>query len=70
MQTFQEFLEAEEKRGVIDFRVRIVRAPNGDLDFYIHPAGVDGATADFSVAGNKLVPIPAGHCAGSRPEKG
>lgn len=49
--TFQEYLERAERGGVVDFSLRIIRTPGGLLDFYIHPAGNDGETADFNVSG-------------------
>lgn len=48
--TFQEYLERAEKAGVIDFHMRIVRTPEGKLDFYIHPQNVSGETGDFTVS--------------------
>jgi len=48
--TFQEYLERAEKVGVIDFHLRIVRTPEGLLDFYIHPQRCDGETGDFTVS--------------------
>lgn len=55
--TFGEYLERGEQAGVIDFSLRIVRTPEGFLDFCIHPQGKDGETGDFSVSAgfvNKL----------------
>jgi hypothetical protein len=49
--TFEEYLERAENYGVIDFSLRIVRTPQGQLDFYIHPANVSGETGDFAVNG-------------------
>ena len=54
---FQEYLERAEKAGVVDFAVRIVRSPEGLLDFYIHPHGRDGETGDFTVAGGFVTQI-------------
>lgn len=49
--TLQEYFERGEKAGVIDYSLRMVRSPEGKLDFYIHPHNQDGETADFSVSG-------------------
>ena len=48
--TFQEYLERAEKAGAIDFHLRIMRTPEGKLDFYIHPQGRDGETGDVTVS--------------------
>lgn len=61
--TFQEYLERGEKAGAIDYDLRIMRTPEGKLDFYIHPANRDGETGDFTVSGgfvSKLDGIAAG----------
>lgn len=50
--TFEKYLADAEQKGVIDFNLRITRTPEGMLDFYIHPAGQDGETGDFSVSGS------------------
>lgn len=55
--TLQQYLHDELARGVIDFRIRAHRAPTGVVRFYIHPAGVDGSTADFVVEGNQLTSL-------------
>lgn len=47
----QEYLERAEQCGVIDFHLRIVRTPEGFLDFCIHPQDRDGETGDFTVSG-------------------
>lgn len=65
--TFGEYLASEMDAGRIDFHLRVVRGPNGELDFYIHPQNADGNTGDFTVAGGKVSAIPNGHGAGSRP---
>jgi|GEM_PF-3216521 len=51
MKTFEEYLASAEAEGVVDFHIRIVRTPEGLLDFYIHPQDRDGDTGDFAVAG-------------------
>lgn len=61
--TFQEYLERAERGGVIDFSLRITRTPEGLLDFYIHPTGRDGETADFNVSGGFTHKLNC--CAGS-----
>lgn len=48
--TFEEYLERAEKAGAIDFHLRIMRTPQGKLDFYIHPQGRNGETGDFTVS--------------------
>lgn len=64
--TFQEYLERAEANGVIDFHVRIVRSPQGKLDFYIHPQGKDGETGDFTVAAAFVTKLDVG-AGSSRP---
>lgn len=49
--TFSEYLERHEKNGIVDFRLRLVRTPEGLLDFYMYPMGKDGETGDFHVSG-------------------
>ncbi len=64
--TFQEFLERGEKRGIIDFTLRVMRTPQGDLDFYIRPANRDGETADYTVSGGFVSRLRVG-AGSSRP---
>ena len=61
--TLFDYLTRAEKDGVIDFAVRIVRSPEGALDFYIHPEGNHGETADFTVNGCFVSKLDV--CAGS-----
>lgn len=70
MKTFEHYLSESHNNGRIDHRIRTVKGPNGELDFYIHPDGVDGETLDFTVDGNSLERIPGNHGAGSRPPVG
>lgn len=58
--TFEEFLARAEKAGIIDFRMRIVRNPDGLLDFYIHPQDRDGDTGDFHVSGGFVTKLEVG----------
>lgn len=51
MSTLEDYFERAEGAGVIDFALRIVRSPQGKLDFYIHPQNVSGETGDFTVSG-------------------
>lgn len=69
MKTLHVYLQENLDRGVIDHSVRCVKGPNGEIDFYIHPTGVDGDTLDFTIHANEISPIPGGHGAGSRPPK-
>lgn len=66
--TFQEYLERGEAKGVSDFSIRIVRNPDGLLDFYIHPDSKDGETADFHVSAGFVNRLDG--CAGSARELG
>ena len=68
--TFHGYLISEQAKGVVDFSLRLVRGPNGELDFYIHPSNRNGETGDFTVVGNVVLPIEDNHAAGSRPQKG
>lgn len=49
--TLQEYLDRGEASGVIDYALRIVRTPEGSLDFYIRPQDKDGETGDFTISG-------------------
>lgn len=62
---FQEYLERVERAGIIDFQLRIMRTPEGKLDFYIHPEGRDGETGDFTVSGAFVTKIRGNIAAGS-----
>ena len=52
--TFQDLLGSYASRGVVDWSLRASIAPDGRVVFYIHPATVDGTTADYEVDGNVL----------------
>lgn len=67
MKTLEDYMKENLDRDVIDHAVRCIKGPNGEIDFYIHPAGVDGDTLDFTANGNTLSEIPNNHSAGSRP---
>jgi hypothetical protein len=61
--TFEDYLVRAENAGVIDFHLRIMRTPEGGLDFYIHPQDKDGETGDFKISGGFVVKLE--HGAGS-----
>ena len=63
--TFEKYLARAENEGVIDFRIRTVRTPDGKLDFYIHPQDRNGDTGDFTVSGNMVSKIKNNVAAGS-----
>jgi hypothetical protein len=63
--TIQEFFDRAMAGGVIDFHLRLVRNPDGLLDFYIHPQGRDGETGDFTVSGAFVTKIRDRLAAGS-----
>lgn len=63
--TFEDFLMRAESNGMIDFHLRIVRSPEGLLDFYIHPQDRDGETGDFHVGGGFVTRVSGGLAAGS-----
>lgn len=65
--TLEKYLQQNLDNDVIDHSIRCVRGPNGEVDFYIHPSGVDGETLNLTVKGNDLTIIPDNHGAGSRP---
>ena len=65
MKTLQEYFERAEAGGVIDFKLRIVRSPEGLLDFYVHPDGHNGETGDFHVSGSFVTKVPGKLAAGS-----
>ena len=54
MKTLETYLTDAERAGVIDHRLRMQRGKDGRVQFYIHPASVDGETMDFEVQGNSL----------------
>lgn len=58
MKTLEQYLRDEMAHGHIDHRLR-VNVVNGVVSFYIHPSGGDGFTADFTVEGNSLQPVPS-----------
>ena len=49
--TFDDYLERAKSKNVIDFHLRVMHSPEGALDFYIHPEGMNGETASFTVHG-------------------
>ena len=57
--TFEQYLRDNLEKNVIDFSLRATFDHNGTkiVQFYIHPAYVDGDTVDFCVTGNTLVPV-------------
>ena len=61
--TFEDYLVRAEREGIIDFHLRIMRTPQGGLDFYIHPQDRDGETGDFKISGGFVVKLK--HGAGS-----
>lgn len=63
--TFEEYFDRAEKTGAIDFHLRIMRTPEGKLDFYIHPHNRDGQTGDFTVSGGFVSKIKNNVAAGS-----
>lgn len=63
--TFQVFLERAEANGVTAFNLCIVRAPEGQLDFYIHPDSKDGETGNYTVNGAFVNQIHDNLAAGS-----
>src|SRR5262249_18501762 len=63
--TLEDYLMRAEAAGAIDFHLRIVRSPQGKLDFYIHPQDRDGETGDFSVSGGFVTKVPDNLAAGS-----
>lgn len=63
--TLHDYFERAEKAGVIDFHLRIMRTPEGLLDFYIHPSNQAGETGDFAVIGEFVAQLPDGVGAGS-----
>jgi hypothetical protein len=54
--TLETYLTMNYDRDVIDHTLRCVKGPNGEVEFYIHPADVSGDTLDFRVTGNILTP--------------
>lgn len=58
--TFQQYIEADLARAVIDHSLRAQRDCEGRTTFYLHPTNVDGETPAFRVEGNQLVPLNRG----------
>lgn len=44
-----QYLKKELAEGKIDFEIRVTLNDRSDPEFYIHPIGKDGATADFVI---------------------
>ncbi|MCK9994271.1 MAG: hypothetical protein Dbin4_02791 [Alphaproteobacteria bacterium] len=63
--TLEAYFERAEMQGVIDFHLRIMRTPEGKLDFYIHPQNQNGETGDFTVSGTSVEKIKNNVAAGS-----
>lgn len=53
MKILQDYLESEISAGKIDFRIRAQKR-DGVVEFYIHPLGSGGQTADFYAVGNAV----------------
>lgn len=64
--TIQDYFDRAEAKGAIDFHLRIMRNPDGLLDFYIHPQSRDGETGNFTVSGAFVTKIRDGLGAGSQ----
>jgi hypothetical protein len=58
MTTLEEYLRQNVERNVIDHSIRAEIDDDGHVNFYIHPAYVDGETVDFTVDFNSLGPNP------------
>jgi hypothetical protein len=54
---FEEYLEANFKKRIIDHKIRVDDHKDGHPKFYIHADGKDSETLDFKVMGNELVPV-------------
>ncbi len=54
MRTIEQYLRDCLKQNIIYFSIRATEDDTGMIRFYIHPAGKDGDTLDFSVVGNEL----------------
>lgn len=63
--TLEAYFKRAETEGVIDFNLRIMRTPEGELDFYIHPQNTNGETGDFTVSGTRVEKIKNNVAAGS-----
>lgn len=55
--TLEKYLRDELARGIIDHQLRARINEEGVVVFYIHPAGKDGCTVDFSVKYNDLITL-------------
>jgi hypothetical protein len=56
MTDFEKFLKDNCAKGAIDLAIR-ANDDNGKITFYIHAINFDSETLDFSVNGNKLIPL-------------
>ena len=54
--TLEEYLKVEydSKKAVTIFTLSLMVVVEDYVDFYVHPQGVDGATVNFTVRGNRL----------------
>ena len=53
----EEYLRENCRRNAIEHVIRAICDDAGNVSFYIHPANVNGATLDFAVNGNQLLPL-------------
>jgi hypothetical protein len=53
----ETYLRGNYRCGTIDHTIRCQASDDDVVSFYIHPSGKDGATLDFMVLENKLIPM-------------
>ncbi len=49
--------EGKDKKPVVEFSVKVVKAYERAVDFVIHPAGIDGETLELRVSDNILTDL-------------
>lgn len=54
--TLEAYLADCLARGLIDHALRASLDANGQVKFYLHPMGADGATPMFVIEGNQMRP--------------
>lgn len=52
--TLEDFFRDCFSRFIINFDLRVQMNERGEIGFYVHPEGREGATLDFIVVGNAV----------------
>lgn len=55
--SLHDYLSDADSNGTLDHSMRATKGADGQIRFYIHPAGRDGETLDFELVGSQVLPI-------------